>query len=221
MKKQIKLSSILLWTTLSLSPIHFAFLMLGLFGIITPACLERNTFNYIVSFVLVAVCLSLYIVFMIIEKKNKLIFPEWFKNMLYIGLYIFTNIYYYFGLYQNIIGLIVFYAYLGVLFNIISLAIFFNTQKSADNSVKASNTFVSITTFAYSLTFGVMLEIIVATLKLIFIKNTKYATLSVFIIEMCVVVLVSVVMAIIFYRSLSRKKQVINNCLIKYYNEKQ
>ena len=52
-KSSIKLSSVLLWFVLGLSLVHFTFLLLGLFGIITPDCLERDSFNYIISFGLV------------------------------------------------------------------------------------------------------------------------------------------------------------------------
>ncbi|MBQ3158336.1 MAG: hypothetical protein IJB98_01435, partial [Clostridia bacterium] len=170
-KESIKLSSILLWVVLGLSLVHFTFLLLGLFGIITPACLERDTFNYIVSFVLVAICLILYIILMVVEKKKKMIMPEWFKNVFYIGFYVFTNVYYYFGLYGTLAGLVVFYVYFAFVLNIISLSIFFNTQKSDNNVLSTTNTFTSLTTFTYAVTGGALIEVIITAFKLVFAKN--------------------------------------------------
>lgn len=216
-KESIKLSSILLWVVLGLSLVHFTFLLLGLFGIITPACLERDTFNYIVSFVLVAICLILYIILMVVEKKKKMIMPEWFKNVFYIGFYVFTNVYYYFGLYGTLAGLVVFYVYFAFVLNIISLSIFFNTQKSDNNVLSTTSTFTSLTTFTYAVTGGALIEVIITAFKLVFAKNSIFSTISMVIIDMCIIILVSIIMAMIYGSSLSKKKRVINACLIKFY----
>ena len=216
-KGSIKLSSVLLWVVLGLSLVHFTFLLLGLFGIITPTCLERDTFNYIVSFVLVAVCLVLYIVLMVVEKKKKMIMPEWFKNVFYVGFYVFTNVYYYFGLYGTLAGLIVFYVYFSFVLNIISLSIFFNTQKSDNNVLSTTNTFTSLTTFTYAVTGGALIEVIITAFKLVFAKNSVFSTISMVIIDMCIIILVSIIMAMIYGSSLSKRKKVINACLIKFY----
>ena len=216
-QQKIKLSSVLLWAVLALSLVHFTFLLLGLFGIIVPACLEREGFNYILSFVLVAICLVLYVVLMVIEHKKKMVMPEWFKNVFYVGFYVFTNVYYYFGLYGTLAGLLIFYVCLAFVLNIISLSIFFNTQKTDSNVLRTTNTFTSLTTFTYAVTGGALIETIISAFKLIFAKNSVFSTLSMFIIDMCVIVLVSIIMAIIYGSSLSKKKTVINGCLIKFY----
>lgn len=217
MQNKIKLSSVLLWAVLALSLVHFSFLLLGLFGIIVPACLERSSFNYIVSFVLVAVCLILYIVLMVVEKKKKMIMPEWFKDVFYIGFYVFTNVYYYFGLFSTLAGLLVFYVCLAFVLNIIALSIFFNTQKNDSNVLRTTNTFTALTTFTYAVTGGALIETVVSAFKLILAKDSMFSTLSMVIIDMCVIVLVSIIMAIIYGSSLSKKKTIINGCLIKYY----
>ncbi|MBR2909144.1 MAG: hypothetical protein IKC11_02225 [Clostridia bacterium] len=216
-KKSIKLSSILLWAVLGLSLVHFTFLLLGLFGIITPACLERPTFNYVISFVLVAICLILYIILMVVEKKKKMVMPEWFKDIFYIGFYIFTNVYYYFGLYGTLVGLVVFYVYFAFILNILALSVFFNTQKSDNNVLSTTNTFTSLTTFSYAVTAGALIEVVITAFKLVLFKNSIFSTISMVIIDMCIIVLVSIIMAIIYGSSLSKKKKVINGCLIKFY----
>ena len=216
-KERIKLSSVLLWAVLGLSLVHFTFLLLGLFGVVTPACLERSSFNYILAFALVAICLALYILLMVIEKKKKMVMPEWFKNVFYIAFYVFTNVYYYFGLYGTLAGLIVFYVCLAFVLNIIALSIFFNTQKTDTNVLRTTNTFTALTTFTYAVAGGALIEVVISAFKLIFFKNSVFASLSMVIIDMCIIILVSLIMSIIYGASLSKKKTVINGCLIKYY----
>ena len=214
---KVKFSTALLWIVLVLSILHFALLMLGLFGVVSPSFLDRAGFNYIVSFVLVILCLVMYIILMVVEKKKSLVIPEWFKIVFYVGFFVFTNVYYYFGLYATLAGLIVFYIYLSIVLNILALSVFFNTQKSENNVLKTTNTFTALSTCAYAISAGAMLETIISAFKIIFAKNSTFSTLSMFIIDMCIIILVSVIMAIIYYGSLSKQKIVINKCLIKYY----
>lgn len=216
-KFKIKFTDALLWSVLALSLVHFTFLLLGLFGVIVPACLERASFNYIVAFVLVGLCLCLYILLMFIEHKKNIVMPVWFKIVFYIAFYVFTNVYYYFGLFGSLAGLIIFYICLAFVINIIALSIFFNTQKTETNILKSTTTFTTLTTFTYAVSGCAMLETIISALKILLFKNSAFTSVSMFIIDMCIFILVSVIMAIIFSVSLSKKKTIINNCLIKYY----
>lgn len=216
-KEKIKFSSILLWTVLGLSLVHLTFLLLGLFNVVTPSTLERENFNYILAFALVAICLILYIVFMVIEKTKKMIFPEWFKSIFFVGFYVFTNVYYYFGLFNTLAGLIVFYTFLAFVLNIIAVSVFYNTQKSETNILKSTTTFTTITTFTYAVSAGAIIETIISAFKLIFAKESLYSTLSMVIVDLCIFILVSIIMAIIYATSLNKKKSIINACLIKYY----
>ena len=218
-KKQIKISNILLWCTLGFSLIHFTFLMLGLFNVLEPDCLKREHFNYIVSFVLVAVCLLIYILFLFIANKNKFMFPEWFLCLLYIGFFMFTNTYYYLGWYESLIGIGFAYAFMSIVFVIISLSIFYNMQKDSNGYLKTTSTYASSTILAYSIAFGTIAELIVSAFKLIFIPNTVFASLSVFVIDISIIVFVSTVFAIMFYISLNRSKKLINGCLIRVYKD--
>lgn len=215
--KKFVFSSFLLYLALVLSVAHLTFLVLGLFGVLTPSYLKREFFNYIVAFILLILCLALYITIMVVEKKGKLFIPEWIKVVLYLGFYIFTNIYYYFGFFGNIAGLIILYAYLTFVINIIALAVFFNTQKNDSNTVKSSPAFITISVFSYSVACGAIIEVLVSAVKMIFFSSTMFASLSMSIIDMCVVILISIIMAIIFALSLGKTKTLINNCLIKYY----
>ena len=74
--KKISASEIILCCILGLSLVHFTFLLLGLLNVVNQPMLERDGFNYVVSFVLVAICLIIYIAFMFIEKKKNLNY-EW------------------------------------------------------------------------------------------------------------------------------------------------
>ena len=216
-KKQIKISNILLWCTLLFSLVHLTFLMLGLFNVLTPDCLEREQFNYIVAFVLVAVCLLIYILFLFIANKNNLIFPEWFLIMLYLGIFMFTNTYYYLGWHESMIGLAFIYAFVSIIFVIISLSIFYNSQKDKNGYLKTTTSYACSTILAYSIAFGAVAELIVSAFKLIFIPNTIYSSISVFVLDISIIVFVSAIFAILFYVSLNKNKKLINGCLIKIY----
>ena len=216
-KKHIKISNILLWCTLLFSLVHFTFLMLGLFNVLTPDCLNREHFSYITAFILVSVCLLIYILFVFIANKNNLVFPEWFLILFYIGLFMFTNTYYYLGWHENFIGISFIYAFAAVMFVIISLSAFYNTQKDKNGYLKTTTNYASATILAYSIALGTVAELIVSALKLIFIPNTIYASLSLFVLDISIIVLVSSIFAIMFYISLNRNKKLINGCLIKIY----
>ena len=217
-KTNIKLSTILLYTVLAFSVIHSVFLLLSLFSVVPMHFLEDVNFNYVTAFVLVGICLLLYIALMFIEKFRKLVIPEWFKDVFYVGFFVFTNIYYLFGLYSNIFTLIVFYVYLAFVLNIVSLSIFFNVQKTEHNVLKTTTTYTVFTTFAYSVALFAMIETVISAFKLIFNPASVFATLSSLVVNMCTGVFVSLVFALLFALSLSKKKRLINKCLIKYYN---
>lgn len=220
MKKEIKKTSfvtILIYMLLALSLVHCTFLLLGLFNVLTPACLEREHFNYVVAFVLLIVLIGLYVLFMFVENKKNLATPVWFKILLYVGLYVFINVYYYLGLYEHIAGIIVAYVFLAVVLNIFALAIFFNTQKSESGMIKASNTYTCFSVFAIATCFATIFEVFASTLKILLIKESTFASLSMFVLDLCIVILVSLVFAVMFCISLAKSKRLINGCLIKVY----
>ena len=217
--KTSKISSIILWAVLGLSVVHFTFLILGLFNVVNQPMLEREGFNYIVSFVLVVLCLLSYIAFMFVEKQKNLVIPTWFKIFLYVCFFVFTNVYYYFGLYSNLYGLIVLYACLALILNIVSLAIFFNAQKTDTNIVRTTPAYSAMSIFAYTVCFATVIEVIVSALKIAIIPESALTTLSYFVIDICVVLIVTIVMSILYSLSLSKKKKLINNCLVKVYKE--
>jgi len=216
--KQIKFSTILLYFVLVLSIAHLTILTLSLFNILKINVLGKH-FNYLLAFILVAICLLLYIALMFIEKSKKLVIPEWFKVLFYISFYVFTNIYYFFGLYSTLAGLIVFYIILAFILNIIALSIFFNIQKSETNVLKTTTTYTTFTTFCFAIAFGGIIETLISAYKIIFAKTSIYSSLTILVADMCIIILVSALMAIAFALSLSKSKKLINKCLIKYYSE--
>lgn len=217
--KKINLINILTYSLLALCAVHFVFLMLGLFDVVNPECLQRDNFNYIVAFVLLAVLVGLYILFLYVETKKNLVVPTWFKIVLYVGLYVFINIYYYLGLYGYVAGIICAYIFLGLVLNIFALAIFFNSQKSENGYLKPTATYTSFSVFAISVCLGTICEIVVSTFKIALIKASTFASLSMAVVDLCTLILVSLVFALLFAISLTHRKKLINGCLIKTYNK--
>ena len=218
--KKIKLSNILLYTALALSGVWIVLLTLGAFKVFDLSALAGKNFNYIAAYVIVIVGLLLYIGFMFIEKIKGLIIPEWFKNLFYISFFIFTNVYYFFGLYGTIAGLIIFDVCLACLLNIAAVSIFYNTQKDEKNSVKTTNKFLSLTTFSYAVSGGTIYLIIAGIIKIISKSSALLSSLAILVTEMSVILFVSIIFALMFILSMKRERRLINSCLIKYIKTK-
>jgi len=150
---------------------------------------------------------------MVIEKHKLLEIPEWFRVVFFIGFFVFTNVYYYFGLYNIIYTEMLFYIYLSVVLSILSISIFYNVQKNEKNVVKSNNKFAAVSTFTYSTSMFLIIETAITLVKVIF-KATEKA-LTVFLINSTVAILVSLIISIIFYFSLIRDKKIINACLVR------
>lgn len=195
-----------------LSALHLTFLLLNLFNVFNIKVLDRSTFNYIIAFILLGVCLILYFLLMLLEKVWKFNMPNWLKCMFYIGFFVFTNIYYTFGLFEIFWTIIAFYVYLGFILNIISLSVFFNLQKTDNGIIKTNNVFVATFIFCASVATATLIEIIIASIKLLTNASLLATT---FIANLCAIILVSLLMSTMFYLSLAKSKKIINKCLIK------
>ena len=215
--KNLSFSTILLYILVGLSAVHFVFLMLGLFNVLTPSCLERNSFNYIVAFVLLVLLLAVYILFIFVQTKKNLVIPTWFKIVLCVGLYVFTNVYYYVGLYQTLAGIIVAYVFLAIVLNIFALSIFFNSQKAENGYLKTTPSYAGFSILSISTCLATIFEIIVSVCKIIINQSSSFASLSMIVIDLCTVLLVSIIFCFVFTISLSKSKKAINSCLIKVY----
>ena len=218
--KNKKPSLIVLSLSLGLSVAFLVLLCLGLFGVVVPSWIKDSSFNFMFAFVLVALNLALDIVFMVIETKQKLDIPEWFRVVFFVGFFIFTNVYYYFGLYSIIYTQILFYVYLAIVLAILSISIFFNVQKDENNILKTKNAYAAISTFTYSTSMFLMIETVISAVKIIAQQNITNGLVS-FLIHSCVSIFVSLIISIAFYASLCRKKKFINACLIRTIKKEQ
>jgi len=208
-----KPSFIVLSISLALTVAYLVVLFLGVFGVLVPSWMITSNFNFLLAFCLAALNLILVIVFMVIEKHKLLEIPEWFRVVFFIGFFVFTNVYYYFGLYNIIYTEMLFYIYLSVVLSILSISIFYNVQKNEKNVVKSNNKFAAVSTFTYSTSMFLIIETAITLVKVIF-KATEKA-LTVFLINSTVAILVSLIISIIFYFSLIRDKKIINACLVR------
>ena len=76
-------------------------------------------------------------------------------------------------------------------------------------------------TFLYAVAINAMIQFLINAFKAFVVPNYVFSTLSAFVIEMSTMLLVSIIMAIIFYQSLVKTKSLINGCLIKIGNNKK
>ena len=205
--------NITLISVLSFTLIHLLILTLNLFGITNLELCDG--FSYIIAYILVVVCLLLFIGGFFVTKIKSLIMPVWFRMMFYIAFYLFTNIYYIFGWYENVVMLVFFFAYISFLVNIIALSVFFNVQKDEKNRLKTTSNFLITTIFFYAVAINALIQFALNMFKAFVIPDYQFSTLMAFVVEMSTMVLVTIIMNIIFSVSLNRRKSIINACLIK------
>ncbi len=208
--------NITLIVALTFTVIHLLLITLDLFGVISLNLYEG--FNYIVAYILVVVCLALFIFGFFITKFKNLEVPAWFRIVFYVAFFLFTNTYYIVGAYQIIISIIIFFIYLSFLSTITNISVFYNTQKDEKNRLKTSKNYIITSVFFYSVGTNAILELIISAVKAFAFPKYAFSTLNVFIVEMSTMILTTIVLCFIFYLSLSKNKKLINGCLIKTYH---
>lgn len=205
--------NITLIIALTFTIIHLLLITLDLFGAISLNLYEG--FNYIVAYVLVVVCLALYIFGFFITRFKGLEIPAWFRIVFYVAFFLFTNTYYIVGGYQNIISIILFFVYISFLSSITNVSVFYNTQKDEKNKLKTSRNYILTSVFFYSLGTNAIIELLITAVKSFAFPNYEFTTVNMFIVEMSTMILTTIIICTVFYFSLSKTKKLINSCLIK------
>lgn len=211
-----KLPTILLYTFLTLSGVWIVILSLGAFGVLQLSEIAGSNFNYIWAYVIVLVSLGLYILFMFAEKWRSWIVPSWLKSLFFVAFFVFTNVYYFFGLYQTLAGIIVFDICLASLMNIVAVSLFYNTQKDAKNSVKTTEKFLCFSTFSYAITGATFYQIIALVCRILSSTTGLLSKIALVVSELSIFVSVSLIFALLFALSMKGKRKFINGCLVKY-----
>ncbi len=208
-------SNITLLCVLVFSAVHLLLLTLNLFNV-TNFALPYG-FSYITAYILMIFSFALYIGCFFVENIKRLTIPTWFKIMFYIAFFLFTNVYYILGLYQNIIFMLAFVAYIAFLINIIALAVHFHVNKDEHNKLKLSTMGLIFNTATYSVALSALVLFIISLVKIIIGTNTL---LTGFIFEFLTMLVVCAVIEIMFAVSHKKSKRIINKFLIKF-NPKQ
>ena len=212
-KKNLSIN-ITLITVLVFTFVHLLILTLNLFGV-TELTFPEN-FNFLLAYLLIILSLGLYIASFFLVKIRNIRVPNWISIVFYISFFLFTNVYYICGLFSNLIAIIFLFAYVAVMINIICLSIFYNLQKDEKNRLKSSKSYIVASVFLFSVAACAILILLITAIKAFFFPTYEMSTLYVYVIEMCTMVLISIVMTICFSLSLSKTKAFINSCLIKY-----
>lgn len=205
--------NITLIVALTFTLIHLLVLTLSLFGAISLKLYDG--FNYIVAYVLIVLCLGLYIFSFFITKFKSLDVPVWFRIVFYVAFFLFTNTYYIVGGYRNIISIIIFFVYLSFLSSVANISVFYNTQKDEKNKLKTSRNYIVTSVFFYSLGTNAIIELFITAFKSFVLPRYEFTTLNVFIVEMSTMILTTIVLCFIISMSLKRTKKLVNACLIK------
>lgn len=206
--------NITLIAVLVFTVIHLLIVTLNLFGAVSLKF--PLGFNYLLAYTFIILSLALYILSFFITKLKNLKVPTWVSIVFYVAFFLFTNVYYVCGLFENIFTLVFLYIYLGFMANIVSLSIFYNIQKDEKNRLKSSKNYIVTSVFMFSVAACAILLLIITAVKSFAFPTYDFSTLNVFVVEMSTMLLTSIIMAISFSVSLSKSKAFINYCLIKY-----
>jgi len=211
-KKNLTIN-ITLICVLAFSAIHLTMLILNLFNAFNFEL--PNNFSYITAFILMILCLALYIIGFYVETKKTLKIPTWFKMVFYVAFFIFTNVYYILGLFQNLIFNLIFVAYLAFVLSVISLSIYYNTNKDEKNVLKATTKQLTFGVINISISLTSLVLFLIEVFKVIFFANAALSTLLTFVFEMFATLIVIATTSTIFALSHKKSKILINKCLIK------
>lgn len=197
---------------LVLSVAHFVILMLSLFNVINTSAVINPNFNYFVAFALIVIGLILYVISLFVEEKSKLSVPTWLSCTFYLAFFVFTNVYYFFGLYNQLLTNLIFYLVLSVLISILSLSIYYNALKELDGTLNNKNRFIGVVLFAISISISVLVVFVVNIIK--FIVNHNINITVHFLASFGILILSALVFAVLFSESIKKTKKFANACLI-------
>jgi|GEM_PF-3813952 len=192
---------------------HFAILLLSLFSVINISGVVSSSFNYFLAFALIALCLGLFTLSLFVEGKKNLIVPTWLSCAFYLSFFVFTNIYYFFGLYSSIWFTLLFYLVLAVLVSVLSLSIYFNELKALDGTLQNKNRFLGVTLFSISTAISAIIVLVISFIK--YLVNTHSNLTVVMLASFGILILVSLISSIVFAQSVKKTKRIANACLIK------
>ena len=217
MKKLTKLElacNLTLIGVLVATAIHILLLTLNLVGITNFAV--PDGFSYIFAYILTIICLTLYIFGFFVARWKRIYFPLWLRIMFYAAFFLFTNVYYILGLHTKMWSIILLYAYLSFLICVLSVSVFYNTQKDEKNRLKATNRFITISVFLYSVALSTFVQFLISFFKVAFFKTAVNSTLLISVVSTATMIIVSIATVTAFYLSLSKTKKFINSCLVKF-----
>lgn len=196
---------------------HLVILTLSMFNVL-DITLPKN-FSYIWAYILVVLCLTLYIFGFFVANFKKIEFPKWLRIMFYIAFFVFTNVYYILGLQRNIFFYLFMMIYVGFLIDIVSVSIFYNIQKDEKNRLRSSAKYIIVNTLCYAVALSSIFGLLINIIKIAFLPKFIFSTLVMMVAEIGTLVLVSIIVAIIFALSLKYNKVIINACLVKTNNK--
>ena len=205
--------NIALVIALVLTVTHLTIVSLGLFGAIELSL--PLSFSYITAYILVVVCLALFICSMLIVDRKKIMAPNWLRIMFYFAFFVFTNVYYFFGLYENLIWVSIMFGYVGFLAIVCALSIFYNSLKDDKNRLQVSNKFLLFNVLSIALAILFIVSLVVLIVNSLVMPTTLLANPNNYALIMLVMLGVAILVTISFAISLRANKSWVNLCLVK------
>lgn len=213
-KSKTKISDIFLYAGIILTFAYLIFTVVDLFRSISSKELSIFTTNFLLAFIMIIIATVLYL-FLLYFEKSKFEFPEWFKCTIITFIFIFSIIYTMFNLYSYLAFSIIFYVVISFMLSLIGISIFYNYLKDTKNILKISPFMVFLFSVCFTITIGVLIQLIVILTKdLNQLKTTSAPIYLDFYINLGAMLISSLITSFVMFISLKKSKKLINSCII-------
>jgi hypothetical protein len=211
-KRKIDASEIVLFTVLGLC---FAFMVLMIvMSFVAVNTHQANIFssNLIKNFIYILITSVVLIVLDVLLQRGKLYAKDWLFSALYCTIFVLLNVLNIFDLYRFFVINLLANVIVGVMLTVVGVSIYYNYLKNENNKVKARAFVVVLFAFVFTIAGGFLLELVKYLSSLLF--KTTVVGFSKVALNVAYQMIGSLALNIVFYLSLTKKKKVINACLI-------
>ena len=202
------ISNIFYITALGINFFLFAFYFLILCNAIKVSTVIPALLCMGLAFISLAINLTI----IVFESKKKIYISSLVRIFIMLCVISYIAVYPAFDLYNKIEFIFIYQIFAAFIMSIIGISIFFNNMKTSDNIVKVKPGFAVI--FSYSFSVAIMITIEALKYGIYYICGSAF-TPNIFLINILVGAVLSLLYNIVFYVSLKQNKTLVNYCIIE------
>jgi len=189
------------------------FLLFGLYFLILCNVIKINlNIPTLLCMGLTLIALAINLTIIVFENKKKIYISSLVKILIFLCVIAYIAVYPAFNLYNNMAFIFVYQVIASLIMSIMGISIFFNNMKTEDNIVKVKPGFAVI--FSYSFSVAMMITIEALKYGIYYICGSAF-TPTIFLTNIIVGAILSLIYNIVFYISLKQNKTLVNYCIIE------